>query len=417
MIEMTEAIRSMANEKAVGPDSLPAELLKLDDPDILQHFHSILLAVWREGEVPQQWKDATIKVLHKKKDRSDCGNYRGIALVSHAGKVLLKIVAHRLSGLCEAGGILPEEHCGFRPGRSTVDMLFVMRRLQELGRRKKIPLYMCFIDLQKAYDSVDRELLWKVLARIGVPHTMIAVIRQFHDGMRARVRTDDGEYSEWFEVKQGLRQGCVLSPLLFNVFFAAVLHIVLLRFSEDEGIMANLVHLEEDGVNGETEPMDRVRKAVWGMLYADDAGVVSKSPEGLTKMMTVIVTVFEAAGLTVSEKKTETMLFRTPHQEPQREPLVVEAADQKYKQTNRFTYLGGVIDENANINPEIERRIRFAWACFKKYGRELYNRPTAPIQLEVRIFKAEVLETLPYGCTMTWTLGQEHYGKLRTVHH
>ena len=134
-------------------------------------------------------------------------------------------------------------------------MLFVMRRLQELGRRRKIPLYMCFIDLQKAYDSVDRELLWKVLARIGVPETMIAVIRQFHDGMRARVRTDDGEYSEWFEVKQGLRQGCVLSPLLFNVFFAAVLHIVLLRFSEDEGIMANLVHLvEEDGVDGETEP-------------------------------------------------------------------------------------------------------------------------------------------------------------------
>ena len=163
---------------------------------------------------------------------------------------------------------------------------------------------MCFIDLQKAYDSVDRELLWKVLARIGVPHTMIAVIRQFHDGMRARVRTDDGEYSEWFEVKQGLRQGCVLSPLLFNVFFAAVLHIVLLRFSENEGIMANLVHLEEDGVNGETEPMDRVRKAMWGMLYADDAGIVSKSPEGLTKMMTVIVTVFEAAGLTASEKKT-----------------------------------------------------------------------------------------------------------------
>ena len=116
MIEITEAIRSMANEKAVGPDSVLAELLNLDDPDILQHSHSILLAVWREGQVPQQWKDAMIKVLHKKKDRSDCGNYRGIALVSHAGKVLLKIVAHRLSGHSRPGEYSPRNSAVSDPG-------------------------------------------------------------------------------------------------------------------------------------------------------------------------------------------------------------------------------------------------------------------------------------------------------------
>ena len=98
--------------------------------------------------------------------------------------------------------------------------MFVVRRLQELERARKIPLYMCFIDLQKVYDSVDRELLWLVLARFGVPEKMLSVIRQFHEGMR--VRTDDGERSEWFDVTQGLRQGCVLSPLLSNFFFAAV---------------------------------------------------------------------------------------------------------------------------------------------------------------------------------------------------
>ena len=96
---------------------------------------------------------------------------------------------------------------------------------------------MCFVDLQKAYDSVDRELLWKVLARAGVPSAMIDVIRQFHDGMRTRVRMDDGELSEWFEVTQGLQQGCVLSPLLFNIFFAAVMEVVLQRFSEDSTIL------------------------------------------------------------------------------------------------------------------------------------------------------------------------------------
>ena len=224
--ETQKTVRAMANGKAPGADSLPVELLKLDDPTreplVLKHFHAILVRVRRGEEIPQEWKDATIKVLHKKSDRSDCNNFRGISLVSHAGKVLLKIVANRLRDFCEAQQILPEDQCGLRPARSTIDMLFVVRRIQELGRQREIPLYMCFVDLQKAYDSVDRKLLWKVLARAGVPSVMIDVIRQFHDGMRARVRMDDGELSEWFEVTQGLRQGCVLSPLLFNIFFAAV---------------------------------------------------------------------------------------------------------------------------------------------------------------------------------------------------
>ena len=154
-------------------------------------------------KVPRHWKDATIKVLYyKKSDRSNCNNYRRISLLSHAGKLLLKIVAKRLRDYCEAHGILPDEQRGFRPEQSTVDMLFVVRRLQELARRQRIPLYMCFVDLQKAYDSVDRELLWKVLARAGVPEEMIVVIRQFHDGMQARVRMDNGELLDWFKVTQ-----------------------------------------------------------------------------------------------------------------------------------------------------------------------------------------------------------------------
>ena len=144
-------------------------------------------------------------------------------------------------------------------------MLFVMRRLQELGRKRGVPIFLCFVDLQKAYDSVDRTLLWDVLARFGVPGEMITVIRQFHDGMRACVRLDDGECSEWFNVEQGLRQGCVLAPLLFNIFFAAVLRVALQRFSEDQDIMANLVHLDESVAEGE-EPLAKVRRAVWGML-------------------------------------------------------------------------------------------------------------------------------------------------------
>ena len=139
---------------------------------------------------------------------------------------------------------------------------------------------MCFVDLQKAYDSVDRELLWKVLARAGVPEETIAVIRQFHDGIQAQVRMDDGELSDWFEVTQGLRQGCVLSPLLFNIFFAVATEVVLVRFSEDDTILKDLVYLEEEAGVGAGTPLERARRAVWGMVYADDAGVVSNPKKG-----------------------------------------------------------------------------------------------------------------------------------------
>ena len=314
--ETRRAIRGMHTWKAPGPDSLVAELLKIDEPAepiVLERFHTILVEVWTGGEVPQQWKDATIKVLCKKSDRSNCNNYRGISLLSHAGKVLLKIVADRLSDYCEAHSTLPDEQCGFRPERSTVDMMFVVRRLQELARRRRIPLYMCFVDLQKAYDSVDRELLWKVLARAGVPEEMIAVIRQFHNGMQAQVRMDDGELSDWFKVTQGVRQGCVLSPPLLNIFFAAATEVILVHFSKDDTtILKDLVYLEEEAGVGAGTPLERARRAVWGMLYAHDVGFVSRFQEGLTRMMTTIVEVFRGFGLTVSEKKTETLLMRAP---------------------------------------------------------------------------------------------------------
>ena len=108
----------------------------------------------------------------------------------------------------------------------------MVRRLQELGRKESVPLYTCFVGFQKVHDSVDRSLLWVVLARFGVPSVMVDIVRQFHDGMRTCVRLDRGRVSKWFEVGQGLRQGCVLAPILFNNFSSQRFSILLRSDSE-----------------------------------------------------------------------------------------------------------------------------------------------------------------------------------------
>ena len=117
-----------------------------------------------------------------------------------------------------------------------------------------------------AYDSVDRTLLWTVLARFGVPQRMISVIRQFHDGMRAWVRLDDGVCSGWVAVEQGFRRGCVLAPLLFNIF-AAVIHVAYTRFEADKHIMDALVGLRKKRGRGggrKQRPESQSRRRQYG---------------------------------------------------------------------------------------------------------------------------------------------------------
>ena len=207
----------------------------------------------------------------------------------------------------------------------------------------------------------------------------------------------------------------MLSPLLFNIFFAAVLNVVLQRFSEKPAILAELVHLKEPSTSMGPEPaIDYVRRAVWGMLYADDACIVSRSPQGLAKMMEVIVEFCRAFALTVSAKKTETMCMPPPR--TPRTMVRIEAAGQIYKQVQSFTYLGGAVTETPDMSVEIARRTRACWTRIRRYSRELYGQPKVALSLKTRMVKAEAIEALLYGCS-TWTLRQEHYAKLRNVHH
>ena len=122
----------------------------------------------------------------------------------------------------EQSGFLPESQCGFRKDRGTIDMIFKARQLQEKCMEQNVDIYMTFVDLTKAFDTVSREGLWKIMAKFGCPAKFIAMVRQFHDGMHARVQ-NDGEFSDPFPVTNGVKQGCVLASTLFSMMFSAML--------------------------------------------------------------------------------------------------------------------------------------------------------------------------------------------------
>ena len=176
---------------------------------------------------------------------------------------------------------------------------------------------------------------------------------------------------------------------------------------------------EEKGAGGRGEAAageSVLMTPLCGTLYADDAGVVPQSPEKLRKMMGGIMVVCAAFGLTLSEAKTEIMCLREKGMPDSTATFSVEAAGQVFNQTNGVVYLGGNVNHNVDLFIEVDQRIRNEWCSFRKYTLEPYDQSSVPLELNLRILRAEVLEIMLYGCVM-WSPRACHYDTLRRAHH
>ncbi|PFX31654.1 Transposon TX1 uncharacterized 149 kDa protein [Stylophora pistillata] len=302
MEEVQKAIKQTSSGKAPGKDGIPAEIYKAAGPVTLNAFHSLLCSIWEEEDIPQEFRDATIISLYKNKgSKSDCGNYRGISLLSIAGKILARIILNRLIfNISEHN--LPEAQCGFRPGRSTTDMIFVVRKVQEKCREQNMDLYAVFVDLTKAFDTVNRAALWTVLQKLGCPRTFVTLIRLFHDSMTGLVFFG-GEASEPFEITNGVKQECVLAPVLFNLLFACVLSYavkdiedgVYIRYKLD-GSLFDLRRL-----NAKTKTIE---KLILEALFADDCALRAHTKSTLQLTVDKFAEASRLFGLTISLGKT-----------------------------------------------------------------------------------------------------------------
>ena len=159
MDEMARAIACLKDGKTPWGDGIPAEVLKHGRDNLFNRLHQLITNAWEVGSVPQAWEDASIANIYKKGDRTDCGNYRWISLLSIAGKIFARILLNRLSTHITPD-VVPETQCGFRGNRSTVGMIFCLRQLQENCTEQDRPHYMVFVDFSKAFDTLGRPGLW-----------------------------------------------------------------------------------------------------------------------------------------------------------------------------------------------------------------------------------------------------------------
>jgi len=303
------SIKRMKSNKAAGPDGIPADIYKNGGNLIQNQLHMLIVKIWTTEQIPPELKNADIVKIYKKKgDRGDCGNYRGISLLSTAGKVLSGILNERLKPLAER--ILPETQAGFRTNRGTTDMIFTVRQLQEKCREQNKPLYMAFIDLTKAFDTVDRELLWEVLARYGCPPKFIRLIRLLHDQMLATVLINSGD-SEPFEVKTGVKQGCIKAPTLFSIFISVVILITKPR-------MPTQIHLNYR-LDGKVFNLTRLKAktkisntALVEFQYADDNDIAAQSEADLQIILDAFSYAYSKLGLKINATKTQVIFQPSP---------------------------------------------------------------------------------------------------------
>jgi len=381
--EISEAIKGMKNGKAAGIDDIPAEFLKMLEGEPLQMLVDLCMEVYVTGIWPEDFTKSVMIPIPKKANAMDCANYRTISLIPHASKILLKILTNRIQS--KADMMLGKTQFGFRKGCGTREAIGVMRTICERSLEHGNEIFICFVDFEKAFDRIDWVKMIEILKKIGVDWRDRRLILKLYLNQKAVVKIQE-EFSDEGEIGRGVRQGCCMSPLLFNIYAEAMM------MEAMEGI--------EEGINIGGNLLNDVR-------FADDQGMLAGSEAGLQKTMDGLNTTSLKYDMKINIEKTKVMKVS-------REGGVVSIMinGKKIEQVKSFKYLGHTMTEDGRCETEIKCRIAQAKEAFAN-RKELLTKSLKK-STKIKIVKTLVWTTLLYG-SETWTLRKEDIRKLEAL--
>jgi hypothetical protein len=327
--------------------------------------------IWTSETIPDEWKRGVTVKIPKKGDLSNCKIWRGINLLCVASKVFCKIIFTRMMEVLEKS--IRKEQAKFRPGRSCVDQINTLRMIIEQSAEMNARLYMLFVDFQVAFDSLKRECIWRSLRNRGLPGKFVNIIRELYNGFKCCV-LHNRQVTDPFTTVSGVRQGCLLSAIIFLVVLDEVLRRSL--DGKKRGILCKLTeHLED-------------------LDYADDFVLLSHNFKDMQTKLDDLVKESQKVGLRVNIAKTKDLRVNNGTTEAFR------IGGEAIERVDDFLYLGSKIDENGGTLLDIQQRINKARGAISRL-KNVWRASNINLHLIIKLFNACVKSVLLYGCE-TW---------------
>ena len=364
---MEAAVKSLKKGKSAGADNIPAELVQAGGEAMITALTNICNKIWQTGEWPTPWTQSLIITLPKKGNLQQCQNYRTISLISHPSKVMLKILLNRLKPQAEK--IIAEEQAGFRPGRSTTEQIFNLRILCEKYLQHQQDLYHVFVDFKKAFDRVWHAALWATMRLYNINANLIQVIQNLYEKATSAVYFNNN-IGDWFRTTVGVRQGCLLSPTLFNIFL--------------ERIMTDALEDHKGTVN-------IGGRAVTNLRFADDIDGLAGKEEELASLVDHLDKTSRAYSMQISAEKTKMMTNNTSGISTD-----IRVDGQRLETVHSFKYLGAIVTDEGS-KPEVLSRIAQATAALTKL-KYIWNDQNITLGSKIRLMRALVISILLYAC-------------------
>jgi Reverse transcriptase (RNA-dependent DNA polymerase) len=341
--------------------------------------------IYEKGEIPKQWLLSTFVLISKKPNPRECSEYRTIALMSHTLKLFLKIIHKRIYKKLEEG--ISNTQFGFREGLGTREALFGINVLFQRCLDMNQKVFACYIDFEKAFDKVKHDKLYQLLLKRNVDSDDIRIISNLYWDQRANTRVDN-KLTEEMEILRGLRQGCILSPLLFNLYSESIFNETLEE--ETAGVV----------INGQT---------VNNLRYADDTVMLTTNLGDMQHLLDKLNNKCNEYGLKINFKKTKLMIITKSQQDRDQLDLIV--ANTLVENVQIYKYLGTWVEQSGEQTREIRTRIEIARAIFVKM-KKFFTSRDIDIKLKMRMLRCYVFSTLLYGVE-SWTLKKKHMTNLQ----